>query len=213
MLHGNAAAVNTSESNQHTQDPSQFSSAPPLQHWWAPVCHQFSDCPSTQTTWSTRFWYWQQWSNLMLGSSRNFYLRKFPAFPELQATASAFSLSCSLQHTAVCGFWYFPLMISVCYRLLGSALWLVGGMGQMLPGLSVNCVQWQETGFDHPRGPSQSAAPTNPVGFGSDTPPTSLLFYSSTDEKGQSFHQGPCPSPSTLLCSMLPIVSQRRPTC
>lgn len=48
------------------------------------------------------------------------FLRKFPAFPELQATVSAFNLSRSLQHTTVCGFWYFPLMIIACYRLLGK---------------------------------------------------------------------------------------------
>lgn len=107
----------------------------------------------------------------MLGSSGNFYLRKFPAFPESQATVAAFKPSCSLWHTAACGFWYFPLMISVCYRLLESALWLVGGVGQMLPGLSINWLQQQQTGFNCPFDPSQSLAPTNPVGFGLDTLP------------------------------------------
>lgn len=80
----------------------------------------------------------RQKSDLTFGSSGNFHWRKLPAFPELQAVVSAFNLSCSLLCTAVCGFWYFPLMISVCYRLSGSALWLVGGVGQML---RVDCLQ------------------------------------------------------------------------
>lgn len=29
----------------------------------------------------------------------------------------------------------------LCYRLLGSALWLVSTVGQMLPGLSIDCLQ------------------------------------------------------------------------
>lgn len=68
-----------------------------------------------------------QRSGSMFGSFGNFHVRKLPAFPELQAMVSVLNLSCTLLCAAVCGFWYFPLMISVCHRLLGSncGLWEV----------------------------------------------------------------------------------------
>lgn len=63
-----------------------------------------------------------------------FLFKEIPSLSRAAGQVSAFNLSCSLQHTAVCGFWCFPVWSQ-------SVTGFVGGMGQMLAALSTDRLQ------------------------------------------------------------------------